>query len=186
MKTIQELAALTEEYGGRYGLTHSQRIIHIISIISENTYYDKEIIEIAAYLHDWGGYEKWKLSNKDHAIRSKEVAQVFLEENGYEKSKISKILECIEYHHNSQDNSSYETILLCDADAIDYLGLVGILREFSTKPRDLYNAYISIQNRKEKLKKIIKLKTSMILAKERIEYMEKLFIRFDEETYKII
>lgn len=49
-----ELADLAEEYGGRWGLKHSERLIHLVKMLGEGLEYDPGIIEAAAYLHDWG------------------------------------------------------------------------------------------------------------------------------------
>ena len=174
---------LTEEYGGEYGLNHTKRLLHIISLISEGMMYDKEVLWIAAYLHDWGGYPKWILSGVDHAKRSKQVAGDFLCKEGFEEKFINHVLECIEFHHGSDEPRSIESKLFSDADAIDFFGVIGALREFSTKPRELRKAFESAKSRMEKNKKIICFEKSKEIVEQRIKREEMLLSEFKEESF---
>ena len=49
-----EIARLTEEYGGEWGMNHTRRLLELISIIGEGMDYNNEAIWLAAHLHDWG------------------------------------------------------------------------------------------------------------------------------------
>lgn len=180
-----KIAQLTKEYGGEYGLNHTRRILNIVSLIGAGMTYNEEVLWAAAYLHDWGAYPKWVQSGVDHAVRSKQVAEEFLNSEGCEKVFISHVLECIEYHHGGSELRSVESKLLSDADAIDFLGTVGVLREFSTKPRDLRKAAESARNRIEKSRKVIQFEKSIKIAEERIKRAEKLLADFEEEAFGI-
>lgn len=179
------IVQLTKEYGGEYGVNHSKRLLKIISVIGDGMYYNEEVLWMAAYLHDWGGYPKWIQNGVDHAIRSKQVAYEFLHAEGYPEDFIDNVLECIEYHHGSSSDKSIESQLLSDADAIDFVGTIGVLREFSTKPRELKKAYESAKNRMEKIKKIILFERSREIVDERIGRAEKLLSDFMEESFSI-
>jgi uncharacterized protein len=78
----EEIVRLTEESGGQWGLNHTRRLLHLISIIGEGLKYNAEVIWIAAYLHDWGGYLRWVQPVVDHALRSRQVSEEFLIEKG--------------------------------------------------------------------------------------------------------
>lgn len=179
----EKIIRLTEEYGGEYGLTHTKRLLHIISLIGEGMEYDKEVLWTAAYLHDWGGYPVWILKGVDHAKRSKEIAWKFMVEEGFEKNFIDHVLECIEFHHGSSEQRSIESKLLSDADAIDFLGVIGILREFSTKPREMRKAFESAKSRMEKNKKVICFERSKQIVEQRIERAERMLLEFEEESF---
>ena len=77
-----EIAALTEEYGGAWGINHSRRLLHLVTLIRDDRDYDDEVVWLAAHLHDWGGYSQWAQSGVDHAVRSAEVAAGFLAPEG--------------------------------------------------------------------------------------------------------
>jgi uncharacterized protein len=185
MNTIdrEEIVRLTEEYGGQWGINHTRRLLHLISIIGKGQQYNEDVVWVAAHLHDWGGYSKWMAAGVDHALRSRQVAETFLTERSYPDELLIPTLECIEYHHGADPKRRIEAILLSDADALDFLGAVGVLRDFSKKPNDLRKAYEVVQNRKEKLRQSICLEKSKSIARQRLERMESLLTIFEEETF---
>ena len=178
-----EIVRLTQEYGGSWGINHTCRLLHLISIIGKDFEYDTEIIWIAAHLHDWGGYPKWAQPGIDHALRSRQVAEAFLIEKELDPKLLTPILDCIEYHHGSDPNRRIETLLLSDADALDFLGVVGMLRDFSKKPGDLRKAYEVSMGRKADLPHSICLEKSKVIAKQRLENMERMFSIFKDESF---
>jgi uncharacterized protein len=185
MKEIDrdEIMRLTEEYGGQWGINHTRRLLHLISNIGKDQHYDAYVIWFVAYLHDWGAYPKWLQAGVDHALRSKQVAEAFWKEKDYPPELLPPLLECIETHHTGGSNRRIEAILLSDADALDFLGVVGVLRDFSKKPGDLRTAYEVVQERKEKSRKSIYLESSKVIAAQRLERMESLLKSFEEETF---
>lgn len=185
MKTIdkEEIVRLTEEYGGAWGINHTRRLLNLIAIIGKAQSYDADVVWVAAHLHDWGGYPKWMQAGVDHALRSRQVAEAYLMEKEYPPELLTPTLECIEFHHGSDPHRRMEALLLSDADALDFLGVVGVLRDFSKKPGDLRKAYDVVQNRKEKLRRSICLEISKTIAAQRLETMERLLTTFEEETF---
>lgn len=181
--SLSRVGELTEEYGGQWGINHVKRLLKIISIIGEDQQYDREAVTLAVYLHDWGGYPKWIKPEIDHAIRSRQVAEELLTEYGCEKHLMELVLECIEYHHSATENNSIEAILLSDADALDFLGAVGVLRDFSKNTKDLRKAYVTVINRRDKLQKRLMLEKSREIASARISSMNQLLSKFEEETF---
>ncbi len=180
---LKNISGLTEEYGGQWGINHTKRLLKLISIIGEGLHYNHEAVTIAAYLHDWGGYSKWEKPGVNHAIRSRQVAEEFLTEIGCENHFLELVLECIEYHHSATGDNSIEAILLSDADALDFLGTVGILRDFSKNPKDLKKAYEAVLNRRDKLQKSLLLEKTRELAGARINSMDQVLRSFEEETF---
>ena len=179
-----EIVQLTEEQGGAWGLNHTKRLLHLISIIGVNQKYDDEIVWLSAHLHDWGGYGRWKKRGVDHAMRSKEVAEKYLQEREYPQEQVEKVLECIEKHHKAENSDSIEAQLLFDADALDFLGCVGVLRMFSMKPRDMKAAYETAKKRRDQLPDKLCLEKSKEIAIERLERMDQMLTWFEQETYK--
>lgn len=178
-----EIVSLLETYGGAYGLNHTRRILHLVSCIGAGQVFSEEVLWISAHLHDWGGYAPWATPGVDHAVRSVQVAEGFLEANGYRGPQRDRVLECIENHHNGRRDKCLEAQLLSDADALDYLGVVGILREFSTKPRELRKAFDGVRSRRAKLESSLIFDTSRRIAEERIARMEPLLQAFQEESF---
>jgi uncharacterized protein len=178
-----EVVHLTREYGGEWGLNHTRRLLKNVSIIGEGKHYDSEAVWLAAHLHDWGAYGKWQQPGVDHALRSWQVAEDFLKEHHYPEEFSRLVLECIEFHHRPDPNRSLEAILLCDADALDFLGVIGVLRDFSKNPRDLRKAFDTVKKRRSSLPDKLLLDKSREIAAQRMKRMDDLLATFEEETF---
>lgn len=179
-----EIARLTEEYGGQWGINHSRRLLRLVSIISAGQQYNSDAVWLAAHLHDWGGYPKWAQKDIDHALRSSQIAEAFLAERECPENLKELVIECIKLHHNrNSTNRSVESILLYDADALDFLGVVGVLRDFSKNAQDLRKAFEIAKKRRAKLPGSLYLDRSKEIAVERVGYMDELLARFEQDTW---
>lgn len=178
-----EIAHLTEEYGGCWGINHTRRLIHLITRIGEGQNFNQDVVWVAAHLHDWGAYPKWAQKDIAHAIRSAQVAQLFLSERKYPEYFIKLVLQSIRYHHEGGLKLSIEAILLFDADALDFLGTVGIFRDISRNPKDLRKAYEITKKRRETLPDLLVLEKSREIAASRIEQMDKILKWFEQDSW---
>ncbi len=177
-----ELSRLTLEYGGEWGLQHSHRLLKLIADIGRGLDFDAEVMWIAAYLHDWGAYPAWAQEGVDHCLRSKQVADEYLAGHQYAQEKINRVLEAIEFHHAPGADRATEAILLRDADALDFLGTVGVLRNFSINPRDLRKAYNETLRRRDRSLSILALPRAQEIAAERIKEMNAVLAAFESQT----
>ncbi len=178
-----EIVQLTEQYGGVWGLQHSRRLLHLISLIDKGQEYNADAVWIAAHLHDWGAFSAWKQAGVDHAVRSTEVARDFLNERGCKPDFIELVLECIATHHTCGPNRSIEAVLLSDADGLDFLGVVGVLRDFSKNPRNLRAAYQNVLARRAKVPAQLCLEKSKQIAGVRLRQMDELLERFAADSF---
>jgi uncharacterized protein len=178
-----EIARLTQEYGGEWGINHTRRLLRLVSLIGEGLDYEAEAVWLAAHLHDWGAYAPWAQKDVDHVLRSRQVAESFLSEQNCPEQLKSLILECIELHHSGGSERSLESILLRDADVLDFLGVVGIMRDVSKNPRNLRKARQEIQKRRDKLPALLCLEKSQEIAAERIKEMDELLMQFEAESF---
>lgn len=180
-----EIIKLTKEYGGDWGVDHSERLLKLVSLIAGETEYDKDVIWLAAYLHDWGGYAKWITPGVEHYIRSSEVVRVFLSENQFPQAMIDRVIECIEFHHGGNADRSIESKLFTDADALDLLGAIGIARIFAMNSRDIKSGYMWVNKWKERCENAISLEVTKKIAAERLKYMESFLKLFEAESFGI-
>jgi uncharacterized protein len=178
-----EITALTEEYGGQWGINHTRRLLQLISMIGEGQEYDSEAVWWAAHLHDWGAYPKWALKDVDHALRSAQVADTFLTDRGCPRELRERVLECIRLHHSGGSDGCPESVLLSDADALDFLGVVGVLRDFSKNSKDLRKAYEITRKRRATLPGLLRLERSKAIAAERLVQMDELLARFEQDSW---
>jgi HD superfamily phosphodiesterase len=178
-----EIARLTEEYGGAWGINHTRRLLSLIAEIGGGLEYNAEAVWIAAHLHDWGAYAPWAQKDKDHVTRSKEVAGEYLTAHACPADLKAVILECVALHHTAGSDFSLEATLLRDADALDFLGVVGVLRDFSKNPRDLRAAFEQVRQRRETIPPLLQLKRAQVLGARRVQQMDTLLEEFQAESF---
>lgn len=114
-----------------HGLDHVLRVrdiaLKIAEVIPEPV--DREVLEVAALLHDIGRVSR----DKDHAKRSAEIAYIILKLACFPEDKVGKVVEAILSHSFSEGVKpmSIEAKILSDADKLDALGVIGIARVFA-------------------------------------------------------
>lgn len=179
---MKKLEALILECGGEYGLNHSKRLIKIVDLIADGKKYNKDIILFCSYTHDLGAFPRYAKEGIHHAIRSREVAEILLSNYNFDQKEQQTILEVIENHHNKYTGESFESVLFRDADALDFLGFIGIARDFSRIPKELKKSFQSIHRHMKDLPELIELQKAKSLAVERIKEMEYFRKKFLKES----
>ncbi len=179
---IKTLEARTLQYGGDWGVNHAKRLMTLVKRIGEGLAYDRDIIGIAAFMHDWGGYNPWKQEGVDHALRSVEIIPGVLAELGAEGRAAARTVECAKLHHSCGADAPIEAILLHDADAIDFIGVTGILRNFSMQSRNLRGGFEKAISRMEYARGHLILDASRAIAEPLFPRMERLLGEFEQET----
>ena len=121
---------LTEEVA--HDFKHVDRVRNwALRIAEEEGYEDKEVVEVTALLHDIGLANTQK--RRRHAEIGAEMAAKYLREHGFfPEETIEEIAEAIRYHGSLEDRGELQVILK-DADMLDALGAVGIMRAFTSK-----------------------------------------------------
>ena len=107
------------------GIDHFSRDFDIAKKLAEleNIDYDEEILHAACFLHDL-----FDESEEEHNIVAAKIAGEFLLSINFPNEKIEKVQEVIREHLPNGKPKSKEAILLHDADLIDFLGAIGIVR----------------------------------------------------------
>lgn len=177
-----EIVALTRDCGGDWGLCHAQRLITTVSAIADTPTFDPECIWLAAHLHDWGGYARWAVAGVDHAARSVEVVAPLLAQWNCPPALASQVLECIQYHHGGPEQRSVESVLFTNADALDLLGTVGVLRIFAMNHRDLRGAIAATRRFTDISMRAVTLPLAQQLAQERLAQTQQLLEQFEQQT----
>jgi len=119
----------------------------------------------------------------DHPLRSGEVGRDYLAQGGYPAAWVQEVVGCIETHHQCGLDRSLEAQLLSDADALVFLGVIGILRDFGKKPKALWDSDDTTRKRMAKLPGLLCLEKSRQIAAERLQEMEHVLQRFEQESF---
>ncbi len=112
-----------------HGYPHIERVRKIAKdIASRYREVDMEVLELAVLMHDIGRFGS--LGNTDHALASAQVADALLTLAGYPQDKKERVIHAILTHSYSgrREPKTLEAKILSDADKLDALGAVGILR----------------------------------------------------------
>ncbi len=113
---------------------HIIAAVNNAEILAEKYGADKEIVMIAAWLHDIASITDYSLYELHH-IHGAEMAYRILREYDYDDQKISLVQKCIRNHRGSvgSEKISLEELCVADADAISH---------FDSVPSLLYLAYV--------------------------------------------
>jgi HD superfamily phosphohydrolase YqeK len=107
---------------------HVLRVLKRCIRLGEELNADLAVLVAAVYLHDLGRHY---IDDKAHGSLSALKAQPVLERINFPEQKRDKVLHAIRVHDVSaspEDRTTLESKILYDADKIDTLGVVGILR----------------------------------------------------------
>lgn len=180
-----EIERLTKTFGEGWAFPHVQRVSRLAERISGSLSYNPDWFWYAAYLHDWGAFPRYRLPGVDHALRSRQVAESeILPACGLPAEALPVILEAIEKHdyRDPRPVNSTEALLLREADFLDFLGPVGVAREFAWGPNDLGKVIQRIRGRIAGVRGRFTLPLAQEIAEQRILEMESLLIRLEEDS----
>lgn len=161
---------------------HQPRLYALTRLVGEGLVYDDDVVFAAAYLHDLGVFighrpeEPELLSSWNHVIYTLDKAPAILEKIGFPVEKIAFVLETIRNHQPHDVATTEEAIILRDADILEQLGAIGILRATAKVGRDnrypTFTPVIAFLERNlESLPAQIRLEATRRLAAPRIELL---------------
>lgn len=91
---------------------------------------DDDVLYAAAYLHDMAAFEPWQKSGVDHADQAAAIVDTVLKNTGFPMKKIDAVRAAIRTHMFDRTPVGPEALYLHDADALDWLGAIGVARLF--------------------------------------------------------
>ena len=127
---------------------HIEAVVKNAEVLAEKYHADKEVVMIAAWLHDIASITDYALY-EEHHIHGAEIAYEILTKLSYDASKITMVQSCIRSHRGSvhMDKNSVEELCVADADAISH---------FDSVPSLLYLTYVERQMCIEEGKQFVK------------------------------
>ena len=112
---------------------HMLRVHALVRRIGKEENADMLVLEAAALMHDLGRAEESRDPDADHTRISAVLAEGILKEVGFPGDRIDDVLYAISVHRykNQILPETKEARILQDADKLDALGAIGIMRCFS-------------------------------------------------------
>ncbi|MFR5682793.1 MAG: HD domain-containing protein [Clostridia bacterium] len=113
---------------------HIEAVVKNAEILADYYNADKEVVVIAAWLHDIASITDYQLY-ENHHIHGANIAETILKKYNYDTTKIDLIKKCILNHRGSISNErlTMEEKCVADADGISH---------FDSIPSLLYLAYV--------------------------------------------
>lgn len=115
-----------------WGASHSLRDYELAKQLaaSDRVALDDDVLYAAAYLHDVAAFAPFRKPGVDHQDQAAEIIGSMLEGTGFPMDKIDAVRGAIRTHMYARDPVGAEAIYLHDADALDWLGAIGVARIF--------------------------------------------------------
>ncbi|MFP5228283.1 MAG: HD domain-containing protein [Acidobacteriota bacterium] len=172
---------------------HQPRLEALTQAVGEDRAYDRDVVLAAAWLHDLGVFighrpeDPDRLARWDHVAYACSRGPAILRETGFPEEKIPAVLQVMREHQPKDEPTTIEATILRDADILEQLGAVGILRTVSKVGRDtrfprFTDAVAALRRNLEDLPGRIRLESTRLLAQARIETLQRFLQAVDEEA----
>lgn len=184
--TLADVMEMTRVEGDAWKLSHVRRVLQLIGLIGAGMVYDQTAVTIATYLHDWGAYPRFQQPGVEHALRSRQVAEtLILPRMDLPDTAVAIILETIEYHdyRDFRPVQSTEALLLREADFLDFLGIIGLVREYGRGPKDMESACRAVLKRRELIQDRFTLPVARQMAAARLARLAQCLEWLQEESF---
>lgn len=173
---------------------HQPRLYALTQRIGEGLSYDDDVVFAAAWLHDVGVFvgqrpeDPEALARWNHVPYAMARAPEVLRVAGFPETKITAVVEAIRTHQPAFEPTTMEGLILRDADMLEQLGAVGVLRTVCKVGRDtrfssFTDAVNSLRRSLAELPDLIRLENTKKLAQPKIEALRGFLEAVDAESY---
>jgi uncharacterized protein len=190
-QAIQDYIAREAQPGDKFG--HQPRLYALTQLIGAGHDYDDDVVFAAAWLHDIGVFVGHRPEGEEALMRWNNVAYAverapaLLAGMGFPAEKTGRVVEAIRTHQPAGQPTAIEGMILRDADILEQLGAIGILRAVSKVGRDM--RFPTFTTAVESLRKVlvtlpsqIRLESARELARPKIEALQAFLRAVDEES----
>ena len=175
-------------------LGHQPRLYALTQLVGRGMSYDDDVVYAAAWLHDLGVFighrpeDPQLLSGWDNVTYAMQQAPAALLRSGFPSTKVAQVVEVIRTHQPHLSPTTLEGTILRDADILEQLGAIGIMRVVAKIGRDtryptFTDAAATLRKSLADLPGKIQLDTAKTLAQSRIALLQAFLKELDEEAY---
>lgn len=157
--------------------------------------YDDDILHAAVWLHDLGVFEGHRpvdpdaLSKWDNVAYACEMIPALLTSWRFPAEKIPAVIDAIRQHVANGRPATPEAILLHDADLLELLGAVGIMRALSKVGRDTryttHGSVVKVIESALQLPDQLLLPAAKLIAEQKVSVLQMFLTALTNETYGI-
>jgi len=187
--TLDDIIHMTREVGEDWAVAHARRLLELIKQIGAEISCDFHVLELAAYLHDWGAFPRYIQRDVEHAIRSRQIVEreilPYLDLSAGQKDLLLETIELHDYR-DLRPTQSNEALLLREADMLEFLGMIGMAREFARGPKNVETCYKRILSRRYGIQGRFTLPRAREIAQARLERMEQSLGWLLEESFGVL
>jgi uncharacterized protein len=173
--------------------SHQPRLYSLARSLADAGAFDDDVLFAAAWLHDIGVFIGHRpespeaLAKWDNVAYAIEKVPGLLRQFGFPPEKIPAVIEVVRTHLPSGQPNSFEAVLLRDADILEQLGAVGILRNVSKTGRDTRYARFSeilkvLRRNLNELPPQLRLQSARNAATARVELLQRFLAAADAES----
>jgi uncharacterized protein len=174
-------------------LGHQPRLYALTQLVGQGMSYDDDVVYAAAWLHDLGVFighrpeDPEALSHWDNVSYAMTQTPAALARCGFPATKVVLVVEAIRTHQPHLSPTSVEGTILRDADILEQLGAIGILRVVAKTGRD--TRYPTFTDAADTLRKALAdlpgklhLDNAKALAQPKIDLLESFLRAMDNEA----
>lgn len=175
-------------------LGHQPRLYALTQLVGQGMSYDDDVVYAAAWLHDLGVFighrpeDPEALARWDNVSYAMEQAPAALAQCGFPATKVAQVVEAIRTHQPHLSPTAMEGTILRDADILEQLGAIGILRVVAKTGRD--TRYPTFTDAAATLRKVLadlpgklQLDTAKALAQPKIDLLASFLRAMDNEAH---
>lgn len=190
-QAIRDYIAREAQPGDKFG--HQPRLYALTQQIGAGHDYDDDVVFAAAWLHDIGVFTGHRpegeeaLTRWNNVVYAVERAPALLDATGFPAEKAGRVVEAIRTHQPAGQPTTIEGMIVRDADILEQLGAIGILRAVSKVGRD--SRFPTFTAAVESLRKAlatmpgqIRLDSARELARPKIDVLKAFLQAVDQES----
>lgn len=117
-----------------WGYVHSARDYALAAQLAraDGVALDDDVLFAASYLHDIAAFAPYAKAGEDHSDTAADLVGTILAPTGFPMAKLPAVQAAIRTHMFYRAPQGAEAIYLHDADALDWLGAIGVARIIAT------------------------------------------------------
>ena len=157
--------------------------------------FDDDILHAAVWLHDLGVFEGHRpvnpalLASWDNVAYACRVIPALLQQWNFPAEKIPAVINAIEQHAAHCQPVTPEAMLLHDADLLEQLGAVGIMRALCKVGRDTryatHGSAVKVLEKALELPVFLLLPAAQLLAEQRVNLLRHFLSSLADETFNV-